>query len=57
MRWSLDGGTPNEVAVDRNYATTVAVDTSRASRLKVEVDEANGVHWCDWFGLGVVNVK
>lgn len=57
MRWSLDGGTPNEVAVDRNYAATVAVDTSRASRLKVEVDEANGVHWCDWFGLGVVNVK
>ncbi|RDZ27117.1 hypothetical protein DX914_12710 [Lysobacter silvisoli] len=57
MRWSLDGGSPNEVAVDRGYAATIDVDTSKASRLKVEVDEANGVHWCDWFGLGVANVK
>lgn len=57
MRWSLDGGALNEVTVDRNYTATIAVDTSKASRLKVEADEANGVHWCDWFGLGVVNVE
>jgi len=57
MRWSLDGGASNDVAVDRTYAATINVDVSKASRLKIEADEGNGVPYCDWFGVGIVDVK
>ncbi len=57
MRWSLDAGTPSEVMVDRNYASTILIDTLGAKRLKVEVDKGNDQIWCDWFGLGVAKVQ
>ena len=57
MVWTLDGGAPNEVNVDRDYTAPIEVATGGAKRLKVVVDKGNAVHWCDWFGLGVVNVK
>lgn len=57
MRWSLDGGSTNDVMVDRNYAATIQVDTLGAKRLKVEVDKGNGQIWCDWFGLGIAKVQ
>jgi hypothetical protein len=57
MRWSLDGGTPNAVTVDRYYGSTIDIDLQGAKRLKVEVDKGNSVHWCDWFGLGIARVQ
>lgn len=57
MRWSLDGGANNDLTIDRTYAATINVDVSKASRLKIEADEGNGVPYCDWFGVGIVNVK
>jgi hypothetical protein len=57
LRWSLDGGAPNEVMVDRNYAATILIDTLGAKRLKVEADKGNEQNWCDWLGLGVAKVQ
>jgi hypothetical protein len=57
MRWSLENGAGETVMVDRNYAATIDVDLKGAKRLKIEVDKGNGVHWCDWLGLGIARVQ
>lgn len=55
--WSLDGGAPNTVKVDRNYVDLLPIDLSNSSRLRIEVNEGNGVTWCDWAGIGFIDPK
>lgn len=55
--WSLDGGTPNKIMVDRNYVGLVPVQLTNSSRLKIEVNEGNGAPWCDWAGIGFIDPK
>lgn len=57
VAWSLDGGAPNKVTVDRNYVGLLPIDLTNTSRLKLEVSEGNGVPWCDWAGIGFINSK
>ena len=57
LTWSTDTGKKNSLTVDRNYTGTVPVDLTKASRLKVEVDKGNGTTVCDWFSVGMLNVK
>lgn len=57
VRWSVDAAAPKELIVDRAYTGRVDIDLNNASRLKVEVDNGNGVPWCDWFSLGIVDVR
>ena len=56
MSYSLDGGAPTKVSVDRNYAETVVIDTSKANKLKIEVNAGNDAITCDWFSVGFLNV-
>lgn len=57
LTWSADGKKVGELTVDRNYTGTVTIDVSKTSRLKLEVDKGNGTSLCDWFSVGVLNVK
>lgn len=57
MRYSLDGGVPTTITVDRTYNTLIPLDVSAAQKMKVDVSHGNGVATCDWFGLGVLDVK
>lgn len=56
MSYSLDGGAPAKVSVDRNYAEMVVIDTSKSSKLKIDVNAGNGTMTCDWFSVGFLNV-
>lgn len=56
LTWSVDGKKKGSLLVDRNYAGLVPVDLKGSSRLKLEVDAGNGVIWCDWMTVGMVNV-
>jgi len=55
--WALDGHPPERVTVDRNYRSTIPVDTSTASVLWLEVGKGNGTPLCDWFSVGFFDVK
>ena len=56
LSWSLDGGQPTVVRVDRGYRSRIAVDTTGASVLSLDVAKGNDVIWCDWFAIGVSDV-
>ena len=56
LRWSLDGGEPTTLRVDRFYAGDIPVATGGAKQLEIEVLKGNEVIWCDWFALGVTDV-
>lgn len=57
LTWLVDGKKKGSVMVDRDYNALVNVDLTKSTRLKLEVDNGNGVIWCDWFTVGMVNVK
>lgn len=57
LRWSLDGGEPTAIMVDRAYSGSARIETLGANRLRIEVDKGNDQTWCDWVGLGVVKVQ
>ncbi|MBF6025975.1 hypothetical protein [Lysobacter niastensis] len=57
VMWRLDKGPESKLTVDRHYAGTVGVTIDGASKLTIEVDQGNGVPWCDWLSVGVVDVK
>ena len=56
LSWSLDGGQATVVRVDRGYRSRIAVDTTGASVLSLDVAKGNDVIWCDWFAIGVSDV-
>lgn len=43
--------------VDRNYRGAITVKTGDAQTLRVVVDKGNDVSWCDWFSIGVDEMK
>jgi hypothetical protein len=57
VAWSIDGGKPQKVTVDRKYHELATLDLTNTSRLKIEVSAGNDVIWCDWAGIGFTNVK
>jgi hypothetical protein len=57
LSWSTDAGNRGALMVDRSYTGTVAVDLAKSSRLTLEVDEGNRTTLCDWFSVGILNVK
>lgn len=57
VAWRLDDIPVSQLPVDRNYTGTVNVVIGDAKRLTVEVDQGNGVPWCDWLSVGFVDVK
>lgn|GEM_PF-356647 len=56
VSWRLDDRPLSQFIVDRSYAEVVQVDLEGASRLTIEVDQGNGVPWCDWMSMGFVDV-
>ena len=56
LRWSLDGGEPTTLRVDRYYAGDIPVATAGAKQLEIEVLRGNEVIWCDWLAVGVTDV-
>jgi hypothetical protein len=56
LTWSLDGGEKHPVIVDRTYNGTIPVVIGPAARLKLEIDKGNDVVYCDWAGVGFLNV-
>ena len=56
LRWSLDGGKPTTLRVDRYYAGDIPVATAGAKQLEIEVLRGNEVIWCDWLAVGVTDV-
>jgi hypothetical protein len=57
LSWSTDTGKEGALTVDRSYTGTVAIDLAKSSRLTLVVDEGNETTLCDWFSVGILNVK
>lgn len=56
LHWQLDGGTINDVVIDRTYKATIPLDTANAKQLVLESSDQNGVIWCDWLAIGFTGV-
>ena len=56
LSWQLDAGTAQKVAMDRYYAGKIQVDTQNAKTLTLVSNTENDVSWCDWLGVGFVDV-
>ena len=56
LAYSLDGGEPIVVTVDRHFRERITVDTTGKRVLDLVVSKGNGVIWCDWFAVGVSDV-
>lgn len=57
MSYALDANAPTRVIVDRKYDHLIPIVLRGARSLTVSVNQGNGVITCDWFGLGVIDVK
>jgi len=57
MSYALDAQNPVRLVVDRDFDQLVPIALNGAKSLTVMVNHGNGVTTCDWFGLGVLNVR
>lgn len=57
LTWLVDGAKKGSALVDRNYTGVVNVGLAGSSHLKLEVDKGNELALCDWFSVGMLNVK
>jgi len=57
LRYQVDQNAPVTVDIDRNWDRTIPVALHGATELRAAVNHGNGVITCDWFGLGMINVR